>query len=251
MWSDPYYLKRDGGEDLAVLLVDTQGMFDHETTVGLTAAIFGLSTLLSSYQIYNVDKRIQEDNLQQLALFTEYGRMAFETEEKAAATKEAPGERDEGESGGAAAAVPQQPFQKIEFLVRDWQNFETEDEQDLDSMEREMAEYLEHVTAERSATDLKETREHINSCFEEISCFMMTHPGPCGTCVVFRKHTTFANVHFVAPFTRICRNQEQVRGGRFEDRAPFHGPAGQVLRACLQHRDERRRRTPSPTTEDG
>jgi len=175
MWSDPYYLKRDGGEDVAVLLVDTQGMFDHETTVGLTAAIFGLSTLLSSYQIYNVDKRIQEDNLQQLALFTEYGRMAFENEEKAAATKDAPGERDEGETGGAA--VPQQPFQKIEFLVRDWQNFETEDEQDLDSMEREMAEYLEHVTAERSATDLKETREQINSCFEEISCFMMTHPG--------------------------------------------------------------------------
>ena len=186
MWSDPYYLRRDGGEDVAVLLVDTQGMFDHETTVGLTAAIFGLSTLLSSYQIYNVDKRIQEDNLQQLALFTEYGRMAFEAEVKAAALgvkgRDAPGEKeDEGESAdGGAAAAPQQPFQKIEFLVRDWQNFETEDEQDLESMEREMAEYLEHVTAERSATDLKETREQINSCFEEISCFMMTHPGPFG-----------------------------------------------------------------------
>ena len=112
--------------------------------------------------------------------------MAFEAEVKAAALgvkgRDAPGEKeDEGESAdGGAAAAPQQPFQKIEFLVRDWQNFETEDEQDLESMEREMAEYLEHVTAERSATDLKETREQINSCFEEISCFMMTHPGPFG-----------------------------------------------------------------------
>jgi len=53
MWSDPYFLPGPSG-DVAVLLVDTQGMFDHETTVGLTAAIFGLSTLLSSYQIYNV-----------------------------------------------------------------------------------------------------------------------------------------------------------------------------------------------------
>ena len=59
---------------MAVILVDTQGMFDNETTMALTASIFGLSTLLSSYQIYNVDKRIQEDNLQQLALFSEYGR---------------------------------------------------------------------------------------------------------------------------------------------------------------------------------
>ncbi|CAI5735834.1 unnamed protein product [Peronospora destructor] len=50
-------------------------MFDSETSQMLTASIFGLSTLLSSYQIYNVDKRVQEDNLQHLALFTEYGRI--------------------------------------------------------------------------------------------------------------------------------------------------------------------------------
>lgn len=43
----------------------------------LTAQIFGLSTLVSSFEIYNVDKRIQEDNLQHLALFSEYGRMAL------------------------------------------------------------------------------------------------------------------------------------------------------------------------------
>ncbi|KAL9183669.1 hypothetical protein ACHAXT_004525 [Thalassiosira profunda] len=178
MWSDPYFLPRPNGEEVAILLVDTQGMFDHETTVGLTAAIFGLSTLLSSYQIYNVDKRIQEDNLQQLALFSEYGRMAFEAEEKAAAM----GVSEEGQetvlTEKKKTAVPsKQPFQKIEFLVRDWQNFDTEDESDIASMEAEMATYLKDVIAEREAADLKETREQINSCFEDISCFMLTHPG--------------------------------------------------------------------------
>ena len=39
-------------------------MFDNETTMTLTAQIFGLSTMISSYQIYNVQNRIQEDNLQ-------------------------------------------------------------------------------------------------------------------------------------------------------------------------------------------
>ena len=163
MWSEPYFLPR-GEETVAVLLVDTQGMFDHETTVGLTAAIFGLSTLLSSYQIYNVDKRVQEDNLQQLALFSEYGRMALDAEAK---TSKKEGEEKVGNS----------PFQKIEFLVRDWQNFDTEDESDIDGMEAEMASYLDHVLAERAASDLKETRDQIHSCFEEVSCFMMTHPG--------------------------------------------------------------------------
>lgn len=182
MWSDPYFLPRPSkGDQVAVLLVDTQGMFDHETTVGLTAAIFGLSTLLSSYQIYNVDKRIQEDNMQQLALFSEYGRIAFEVEEKVA-TKDAaeesgdPTDATEGEERKKVSGA-QQPFQRIEFLVRDWQNFDTEDETDIASMEAEMDAYLAHVTAEREATDLKATRDQITSCFEEIGCFMMTHPG--------------------------------------------------------------------------
>eukprot|EP00584_Thalassiosira_punctigera_P008504 CAMPEP_0172531176 /NCGR_PEP_ID=MMETSP1067-20121228/4678_1 /TAXON_ID=265564 ORGANISM="Thalassiosira punctigera, Strain Tpunct2005C2" /NCGR_SAMPLE_ID=MMETSP1067 /ASSEMBLY_ACC=CAM_ASM_000444 /LENGTH=690 /DNA_ID=CAMNT_0013315525 /DNA_START=49 /DNA_END=2121 /DNA_ORIENTATION=+ len=180
MWSDPYFLPRSAGDEVAILLVDTQGMFDHETTVGLTAAIFGLSTLLSSYQIYNVDKRIQEDNLQQLALFSEYGRMAFEAEEKAGTSEEGQKEEDEAKKDEGATKKKvsgKHPFQKIEFLVRDWQNFDTEDESDIASMEAEMAAYLEHVTAERAASDLKETRDQINSCFEEIGCFMMTHPG--------------------------------------------------------------------------
>lgn len=182
MWSDPYFLPRpSSGDQVAVLLVDTQGMFDHETTVGLTAAIFGLSTLLSSYQIYNVDKRIQEDNLQQLALFSEYGRIAFEVEEKAA-TKDEPEECREEHPGATEEekmkiSAKQQPFQRIEFLVRDWQNFDTEDETDIALMEAEMDAYLEHVTAERDASDLKATRDQITSCFEEIGCFMMTHPG--------------------------------------------------------------------------
>ena len=174
MWSEPYFLPRGGrdddGETIAVLLVDTQGMFDHETTVGLTAAIFGLSTLLSSYQIYNVDKRVQEDNLQQLALFSEYGRMALEAEAKTLGKGKEEGEKGKEEKG-------KEPFQKIEFLVRDWQNFDTEDESDINGMEAEMASYLDHVLAERAASDLKETRDQIHSCFEEVSCFMMTHPG--------------------------------------------------------------------------
>jgi atlastin len=74
MWETPFIRKSHTGEDIAVFLIDTQGMFDSETSQMLTASIFGLSTLLSSYQIYNVDKRVQEDNLQHLALFTEYGR---------------------------------------------------------------------------------------------------------------------------------------------------------------------------------
>eukprot|EP00559_Dactyliosolen_fragilissimus_P009026 CAMPEP_0184865574 /NCGR_PEP_ID=MMETSP0580-20130426/18523_1 /TAXON_ID=1118495 /ORGANISM="Dactyliosolen fragilissimus" /LENGTH=660 /DNA_ID=CAMNT_0027364843 /DNA_START=41 /DNA_END=2023 /DNA_ORIENTATION=+ len=194
MWSHPFFFTRPNefgaDEDIALLLVDTQGMFDHDTTMELTAAIFGLSTLLSSYQIYNVDKRIQEDNLQQLALFSEYGRLALQSDGQAEKMKKLAKEESKRklekvnserlESGKASIVYEEEektlkPFQHIEFLVRDWQNFE--DDEELVACEEEMAQYLEDVLSERAASDLKDTRQQINSCFESVSCYMFTHPG--------------------------------------------------------------------------
>ena len=75
VWSIPFIRKlKSTGESVAVLIVDTQGIFDSRLTQMMATSIFGLSTLLSSHQIYNVQNRLQEDHLQHLALFTEYGR---------------------------------------------------------------------------------------------------------------------------------------------------------------------------------
>jgi len=168
MWSHPFLMPPSGKDKdpIAVLLVDTQGMFDHETTMKLTACIFGFTTLLSSYQIYNVDKRIQEDNLQQLALFSEYARAAVQ--------------RDDQKPKQTKDAKP--PFQSIEFLVRDWQHYELDDDVDEDNqhdidygaLQKSMEDYLQKVLAERSAKDLKETREQIFGCFANVNCYGLT-----------------------------------------------------------------------------
>lgn len=182
MWKKPHFIKEDG-EQIAVLLVDTQGMFDNETTMALTASIFGLSTLLSSYQIYNVEKRIQEDNLQQLALFSEYARMAMSTYEK-------------------ASEDTHKPFQKIEFLVRDWQNFD--EEEDYEEMEKEMEKYLDKVIADREAKDLQDTREQIRSCFEDVSCYAMTHPGMAVTKKKYTGDVNAMDETFLNLMDRYC-----------------------------------------------
>jgi hypothetical protein len=52
MWSEPFLRTPKGSsEQVAVLLMDTQGMFDNETSMSLTAQIFGLSTFVSSFQV--------------------------------------------------------------------------------------------------------------------------------------------------------------------------------------------------------
>ena len=188
MWSQPHFVKK-GDENIAVLIVDSQGMFDNDTTMSLTASIFGLSTLLSSYQIYNVDKRIQEDNLQQLALFSEYARLAVEGTGSAHVNK--------------SNEKRPKPFQTMEFLVRDWQHFE--DEEDYDRMEEEMNEYMEKVISEREAKDLQETREQIQACFQKTTCFGLSHPGMAVIKKNFKGEVAKMDETFLNLLDRYCR----------------------------------------------
>jgi len=164
MWSEPFIRRSHafGDEKFAVLLMDTQGMFDNESTMTLTAQIFGLSTLVSSFQIYNVDKRIQEDNLQHLALFSEYGRMALmPPSAKETSTNEAPDPTPiasaDAVSDGSSTIEPVpelKPFQRLQFLLRDWQNFDSDYEEgqsDLvyQSLRADMQKYLTDVLRTR------------------------------------------------------------------------------------------------------
>lgn len=195
MWSEPHLTQSASGEPLAVLLVDTQGMFDHETNMALTAAIFGFSTLLSSYQIYNVEKRIQEDNLQHLALFSEYARTAVTQEEQ-----------DSDANNEDKTDATKKPFQQMEFLVRDWQHFDQdmEEAKDYAGMEESMKAYLDSVLSERQDKDLKDTRDQITSCFENISCYGLVHPGFAATKAKFTGNVKDLEEDFVGLLDRYC-----------------------------------------------
>ncbi|ULT97824.1 hypothetical protein L5515_012658 [Caenorhabditis briggsae] len=149
IWSEPFLMKDKNGEEIAVLLMDTQGAFDSQSTVKDCATIFALSTMISSVQIYNLSQNIQEDDLQHLQLFTEYGRLALED----SASK---------------------PFQSLLFLVRDW-SFPYEAEFGFQGGQRVLDRRLE--VSEKQHAELQQLRQHIRSCFEDIRCFLMPHPG--------------------------------------------------------------------------
>ncbi|CAH1102878.1 unnamed protein product [Psylliodes chrysocephalus] len=149
MWSEVYTTELSTGEKVAVLLIDTQGTWDSKSTVKECATIFALSTMLSSVQIYNLSSNIQEDDLQHLQLFTEYGRLAL------------------ADSGTT-------PFQRLQFLVRDWR-FPYEAPYGAVGGQQILQKRLE--VNEHQHNELQSLRRHISSCFTEIACFLMPHPG--------------------------------------------------------------------------
>jgi atlastin len=149
MWSEVFKATLEDGEKVAIVLLDTQGTFDSESTVKDCATVFALSTLLSSIQIYNLKFNIQEDDLQHLQLFTEYGRLALE---------------DSGTK----------PFQKLQFLVRDW-SFPYEAEYGAEGGQTILDKRLK--ISDKQHPELQSLRKHIKSCFSDISCYLMPHPG--------------------------------------------------------------------------
>ncbi len=66
LWSDVFLYDAKNGEKFAILLIDTQGLFDHDTPAAINGKIFSFTTLISSFQIFNLVNMIQEDQLEYL-----------------------------------------------------------------------------------------------------------------------------------------------------------------------------------------
>lgn len=153
MWSDIFlHTIATTGEKVAIVVMDTQGLFDNETSPADNSRIFALGTLISSIQILNLVGIIQEDQLQYLQFATEFARFAAQD--------------SQGQAG--------KPFQNLLFLIRDWNN---PDEYEFGTEGGEH--YLKEVLKIKSEQkpELKSVRQFILSSFEQVSCCLMPYPG--------------------------------------------------------------------------
>lgn len=152
IWNDVFLHQTQSGQKLAIILVDTQGLFDTKTPAADNARIFALGTLFSSVQIFNLASVIQEDQLQYLQLATDFAKFAV----------------DDSEDSNS------KPFQKLIFLMRDWtyvEDFKYGFEGGAQFLKRELEITSIHIG------ELKSVRQFIYSSFEKLECFLMPFPG--------------------------------------------------------------------------
>ncbi|CAJ1375088.1 unnamed protein product [Effrenium voratum] len=153
VWSEVFVCKA-GNEDVAVMLMDTQGAWDARMSKEQSATVFGLTTLLASRLVYNVSKQIQQDKIDNLLYFTDFAQAALR------ALQREPTDAKE-------------PFQTLEFLVRDWPHYQ-ENCSIMDGKKMMKTHLDQYFSSERS----EDTRsvEALSGMFRNIDVWCLPHP---------------------------------------------------------------------------
>ena len=77
LWmSKPYVVEQSNGNKVAVLLVNTQGVFNEYSTRTDWSAIVGISLLISSCIIFNIFNGLKEETLMSLESSLQYSLFA-------------------------------------------------------------------------------------------------------------------------------------------------------------------------------
>jgi hypothetical protein len=72
IWSEPFIVKNKEGKNVAVLVMDSQGLYDQKTSKDDNIKIFTMVTLLSSTTMVNTLRNINFNQLSQLKYFLDY-----------------------------------------------------------------------------------------------------------------------------------------------------------------------------------
>lgn len=152
LWSEPILTRDQHGQEVAILLMDTQGTFDLKTESAINCIIFGFTIVVSSVTIYNIKDQIMSSDLINLATFAQ---------------------SINSHSGS---------FQSLKFVIRDWLH---DDRYPFgpDGGQKMIHKlfYVETIDKKDDQQNLSDqvvkTREAVRDLFQSMSCFLLPWPG--------------------------------------------------------------------------
>ncbi|CAG7731009.1 unnamed protein product [Allacma fusca] len=154
IWSEPFFYMHKK-EEVAVLLLDCQGFYDMTLDTEKSAAIFALSSLLSSVLIYNVTTKLDMEVLEKVREFSKYAALVSSTTDAQAGVKTA-----------------------LTFLVRDFKRTKhyslgfhnsKEPAANIDKPRN----YFHHIFPSPDAGGENVTLKALQACFNDIGIFVM------------------------------------------------------------------------------
>lgn len=153
LWSD-VFLHEENDEKVAIMLMDTQGLFEVKRKALVDAKIFGISSFLSSIQILNLNDVIQENELEYLKMVNDFTKIALK--------------RQNEKSFDASS----KPFQNLLLLVRDWSD------EDIGFGYEGGDEYIKIVLDTNDENNQAQiVRNSITNAYDNVDAFLLPYPG--------------------------------------------------------------------------
>ncbi|CAG2110012.1 unnamed protein product, partial [Medioppia subpectinata] len=161
-FSQPFIVRKTGGEEVAIILVDTQGLGGDDCTPQDMSTIVGLSLLSASTLIFNVKDGLRDHVLRDVHSYIDHCLQAVET---SAGSVGYPG----------SEGYDRKTFQDLLFVIRDWRRPVPPLVYGLDAGQQYLNTRLETKAPQRKSA--RNTRQFIRQCFANIQCYLMPDPG--------------------------------------------------------------------------
>lgn len=156
IWSDIFLYEKNGVK-YAIVVMDTQGLFDNQSRTEDSMRIFSLNALLSSFLIYNLVGEVREVELEYLQLATDYAELVNKISQKRSSLQGV------------------KPFQDFLFLIRDWPHIDAHP-YGKDGGKEFVNQVLDFEYEDRDPS-LNQVREYIADTFDNVYGYLMPHPG--------------------------------------------------------------------------
>lgn len=146
LWDEPLIIHNRNGREMCLLIMDTQGLWDYDTPNEFNVCIFGLSSILSSFLIFNSKGFFNTEQLKTFSNLSEFSK-------------------------GVASQM--KSFQQLDFLIRDFTDYNT----DTDDRKKASVYNAEQLNRLRLKPQTKKEVERIESCFEQFDLLCLPRPG--------------------------------------------------------------------------
>lgn len=155
-WSD-VFLHEQNGEKIAIILIDTEGLFEAGRDSKLDAKVIGITSFISSIQTFNVKDVIQEDQLEHLDMIIKVAKLIMKRQNEKSLQNSS------------------KPFQNFLFLFRDWHD------EDIDFGYEGGQIYLNRFLSIKKEGKMNEkaqnVRDNIKDTYDNINAFLLPFPG--------------------------------------------------------------------------
>ena len=146
IWDKPFFLHGEDGVDRCLLIMDTQGLWDYQTSNEFNNCIFGLSSFFASYLIFNYQNSFDTERYKTFATLSMFSN----------------GLVDHSKA-----------FQHLDFLLRDYSDYDT----DMDGIPEAIKYSTKELNKLQNSKIVEEEMTVIESCFEQFDVFCLPSPG--------------------------------------------------------------------------